>query len=195
MVVLIVIIVDNGQHTIFLIAVKNMKINLEKYGFIVNAQRLNFAGWLIIITAFIFMCLDLTKPRIKSKSDLTFINGALDGYTWSSYGKGSTLSFKLQKLTTSFQVKADFYSILQQEKMNNLKFNDSLTVGILNPANHAPDENYRFIYSITTPTDTLLNYQAVIEKHNSHSMKVMALIFALFGIATIYWGYKKRAMR
>lgn len=70
---------------------------------------------------------------------MTFINAALDGYTWSSYGKGSTLTFKPLKVTTNFQVKADFYSILQQEKMKNLKFNDSITVGIIKPANLALD--------------------------------------------------------
>lgn len=53
MVILIAITVDNGQHTISLIAVNNMKIKLEKYDFIVDTHKLNFAGWLIIIAAFI----------------------------------------------------------------------------------------------------------------------------------------------
>jgi hypothetical protein len=54
------------------------------------------------------------KERIESKSNIAFINGPFDEYSWVDLGgpNGSSLIFKLQNYSNQFKIAANLFSIL-----------------------------------------------------------------------------------
>jgi uncharacterized membrane protein len=153
----------------------------------IDTSRFIIAGCVIIITGVALFFLGFTKPSIKNKTDLDFINGTFYDYHWIKYNKGSSLTFRLKDYDNNFKIKADFFQILKQTEFKNIPMGEKVIVGIpkgfekyLNT-----DKDPFFVYSISSEKENYLDYKKVIMKHNSNFMNIFASILILLGFAVL----------
>ena len=168
-----------------------MKINWDRW---IRRDKwtLLFGGFFMIAISISLLYIDYTKPQVKKKEDLLFIKDAFSDYSWVKYSKGSRLTLRLQHYSNDFQIKADFYSILDKKGLDNISYGDSIEVSI--PAESAKDLNIdnALIFSLRTDHFTLLDYRDAIKNHNSNLIKIFAVILFLAGVLFVYFGYKSK---
>ena len=156
--------------------------------------KLLFAGILIFASAAAMLFFYFSKETIKSKGDITYINGPFEQFSWINSGKrsGSSLTFQLQNYSNKFKIKADFFTILQKDKFRMIPYGDTLTIGIPNrfvKYLNKPRERF-FVYSISSKDFIYLDLNKVISKHNSQLLLFAAGLFLIGGCVLIYFGRK-----
>jgi hypothetical protein len=169
-----------------------MKINWDRW---VKRDRgtLLFCGYAFLASAILFVYLDCTKVKVKSKEDLVFINGPFQNYSWIKYTKGSLLTFKLQNFNARFQIAADFYGILKREEFKNIPYGQNITTAIPKEDEHFLNSNNQLLaFSVASGKDTFLSLDDTIRKHNDYTFVIGVGLFILLGFIFIYFGYKSK---
>ncbi len=158
----------------------------------INTSKFLFVGCVVILTGIALFFIEFAKPIIKSKTDLDFINGSFYDYQWIKCNKGSSLTFRIKEYNNNFKIKADFFQILKQAEFKNITMGEKIIVGI--PKGFEKYLNIGkdplLVYSIYSEKENYLDYEEVIRKHNSNSMKIFASIFILLGFILLTIRFK-----
>jgi hypothetical protein len=148
---------------------------------------------MFLVLAVAFSWIELSKPKIKSPSDLYFIKGHFRDYDFNKHGGRYTIyNFRLKEFYNSFKIKADFLGGFEKSKFINLQYGDSLTIAIsqddidnLNTSN-----SYFFVFSIVNNQTTFLDTDYTIKKHNSNLIYFASFVFVVVGLISIYYGQR-----
>lgn len=170
-----------------------MKINWDRW---IKRDKgtLLFAGFTLVCAAIAILYIDLTKPEVKKREDLFFIKDIFSDYSWIKYSKGSRLTFRLQHYNNNFQVKADFYSVLDKTSLNSISNGDTVEVSI--PAESVKhlntDGSDLLAFSLQNHYTNCMDYRDTIRKHNSNFIKIAAGVFFLIGSVSVYSGFTSK---
>ena len=171
-----------------------MKINWDR---LIKRDRgsLLFLGYGCFLIAIILLYLDFTKPVIKSKDDLLFISGPITDLNFYDGNRGTHIyTIKLKNYTNTFQIKADFLSFFKSEAFRTIPPKQEVTIAIPKKFQKTLNTKYDilFIYSLTSNTETYLDYVQALKQHNSNLLKYFSVLAAVIGIVNIHFGNKAK---
>lgn len=170
--------------------------------FTIPKDRLTPLGIGLIGCAIAFTWIELTKPKIKSKDDLYFINGHFRDYDFNNRsGRYTIYTFRLKEFSNSFKIGADFLGGFEKSKFINLQYGDSLTISISQTdiENLNTSNSYFFVFSISNNQTVFLDTDYTIKKHNSNFIYYAGIVFFIVGTISLYygvpWELKRRRLR
>lgn len=171
-----------------------MKVNWDRW---IKRDRgsLLFLGYASFFLALFLLYLDFTKPVINSKNDLIFISGPITDFTFFDGSRGTHIyTLRLKNFKNTFKIKADFLSFFKKDEFRIIPAEQEVTVAIPKIFENILNTNYEsvFIYSLTSNTETYLDYAQAIEKHNSNLLKYFSGAAILIGFVSIYFGNKAK---
>jgi hypothetical protein len=122
-----------------------------------NKMRL-FLGIVILLSGILVWILRFTQPTIKSRKDLVFVSGQLNGHDFHDGTRGTHVYiFKIAGYESYFKIKAEFLGAFDKAGFELLDPKEDLTVGIFKQDTgilSIPDKTV-FVYAVA---DKYVNY-------------------------------------
>ena len=150
-----------------------------------------------IIVGLLFFLHFVTKPKVKSESDLYHISGQLSNYSFKdskgARATGHQYYIWLDNYSNTFQIKADYLGFFKQKDFEKrVSQKQILNLTIPNELRSKLNTNEKiFIFSVDTDSENFLDTQKTLDKENNNFEIYAGLSFFLFGLTYFvirkYW--------
>ena len=155
-----------------------------------------FLGIVLLLSGILSLILRFTQPAIKSRNDLAFISGQLNGYDFHDGTRGTHIyTFKIAGYESSFKIKADFLGSFDKTGFESIDPKEDLTVGIFKQDSGIlamPDKSV-LVYSVADKYVNYLDADKVIKEQNSLFPYFLGIVFIVVGLIVVYYNLSSRA--
>jgi hypothetical protein len=153
-------------------------------------RKLLFAGGFFLVAGILLVVMRVTQPTIKSRNDLAFVSGQLNGYNFHDGTRGTHIyTFKIVGYESHFKIGADFLGFFDKAGFESIDPKEDLTVGIFKKDLRKlsiPGKTV-FVYAIADKDVNYLDVDQAIKAHNSLFAYYASAVFIVMGIITIYF--------
>jgi hypothetical protein len=153
-------------------------------------RRLLFAGSFFLLAGILLVVMRATQPTIKSRNDLAFVSGRLNGYDFHDGTRGTHIYvFRIAGYESYFKISAEFLGFFDKTGFESIDPKQDLSVGIFkqDTAKLSIPGKTVFVYAIADKDVNYLDVDQAIKAHNSLFAYYASAVFIVLGIIMIYF--------
>ena len=153
-------------------------------------RKLLFAGSFFLVAGILLVVMRVIQPTIKSRNDLAFVSGQLNGYDFHDGTRGTHIyTFRIVGYKSHFHIAADFLGFFDKAGFESIDPKEDLTVGIFkqDTCNLSIPGKTVFVYAIADKDFNYLDVDQAIKAHNSLFAYYASAVFIVLGVIMVYF--------